>query len=195
VQEINKMISQFGLDVVHAYMRHVQDNAEESVRRVIDALHDCEFAYEMDQGTVIRVRITVDKEAARPRSTSPAPAPAKDQLQRPQPVTRAATLYVFRCMVDDDIPMNAGCLKPIEIVIPEDCMLAAEIPRRRGRRQCRDQPGRHRHAVRRARRARRRPGHHEQPQFRQRDPPVLRDDLRRLGRRPGHPAPRASTPT
>ncbi len=129
VQEINKMIAQFGFDVVRAYMRHVQDNAEESVRRVIDALHDCEFAYEMDQGTVIRVKITVDKDKRTATVDFTGTSPQQPtNFNAPQPVTRAATLYVFRCMVADDIPMNAGCLKPIEIVIPDDCILAPKYP-------------------------------------------------------------------
>ena len=129
VQELRKMVAQFGLDVVHAYMGHVQDNAEESVRRVIEALHDSEFAYEMDQGTVIKVRITVDRERRSARVDFTGTSPQQPtNFNAPQPVTRAAVLYVFRCMVADDIPMNAGCLKPIEIVIPDDCMLAPKYP-------------------------------------------------------------------
>jgi 5-oxoprolinase (ATP-hydrolysing) len=129
VQEVRKMVGQFGLDVVQAYMGHVQDNAEESVRRVIDALHDCEFAYEMDQGTVIKVKITVDRErrTATVDFTGTSPQQASN-FNAPQPVTRAATLYVFRCMVADNIPMNAGCLKPIEIVFGEDSMLSPKYP-------------------------------------------------------------------
>jgi 5-oxoprolinase (ATP-hydrolysing) len=129
VQEVRKMVGQFGLDVVQAYMGHVQDNAEESVRRVIDALHDCEFAYEMDQGTVIKVKITVDRErrTATVDFTGTSPQQASN-FNAPQPVTRAATLYVFRCMVNDNIPMNAGCLKPIEIVFGEDSMLSPKYP-------------------------------------------------------------------
>ncbi|TCT13486.1 5-oxoprolinase (ATP-hydrolysing) [Tepidamorphus gemmatus] len=129
VQEMRRMVAHFGLDVVQAYMRHVQDNAEESVRRFIDALHDCSFAYEMDQGTVIRVAITVDKAARSATVDFTGTSPQQpSNFNAPQPVTRAAVLYVFRCMVDDDIPMNAGCLKPIEIIIPEDCMLAPKFP-------------------------------------------------------------------
>ena len=129
VQEMRRMVDQFGLDVVHAYMGHVQDNAEESVRRVIDALHDSEFAYEMDQGTVIRVRITVDRDAREATVDFTGTSPQQPtNFNAPAPVTRAAVLYVFRCMVNDEIPMNAGCLKPINIVVPEDCMLAPKFP-------------------------------------------------------------------
>ncbi len=129
VQELRKMVEQFSLDVVHAYMGHVQDNAEESVRRVIDALHDSEFAYEMDQGTVIKVSITVDKAAREATVDFTGTSPQQNSnFNAPQPVTRAAVLYVFRCMVNDEIPMNAGCLKPINIVVPDDCMLAPKFP-------------------------------------------------------------------
>ena len=129
VQELRKMIAQFGLDVVQAYMGHVQDNAEESVRRVLDALHDCEFAYEMDQGCIIKVRIIVDHKnrTAKVDFTGTSPQQASN-FNAPRPVTRAATLYVFRVMVGDNIPMNAGCMKPIELIIPDDCMLAPKYP-------------------------------------------------------------------
>jgi 5-oxoprolinase (ATP-hydrolysing) len=110
-------------------MGHVQDNAEESVRRYISALKDCEFAYEMDQGTVIRVRITVDRARRSARVDFAGTSPEQPtNFNAPRPITRAAVLYVFRCMVDDAIPMNAGCLKPIDIAIPEDCMLAPRYP-------------------------------------------------------------------
>jgi 5-oxoprolinase (ATP-hydrolysing) len=129
VQELRKMVAQFSLPVVKAYMKHVQDNAAESVRRVIDRLHDSEFSYEMDQGTVIKVRITVDK--ARREATVDFTGTSPQQptnFNAPEPVTRAAVLYVFRVMVDDDIPMNAGCLRPINIVIPPKTMLTPEYP-------------------------------------------------------------------
>ena len=123
------MVDQFGLKVVKAYMRHVQDNAEESVRRVIDALKTCSFAYEMDQGTVIKVKISVDKKTRSAKVDFTGTSRQQpSNFNAPRPVTRAAVLYVFRCMVADNIPMNAGCLKPIEIVIPEDCMLAPKYP-------------------------------------------------------------------
>src|SRR3974377_491229 len=110
-------------------MRHVQDNAAESVRRVIDRLHDSEFSYEMDQGTVIRVNISVDREKREATVDLPCTSPQQDtNFNAPEPVTRAAVLYVFRVMVDDDIPMNAGCLRPIHIIIPNASMLAPRYP-------------------------------------------------------------------
>ena len=129
VQELRKMVAHFTLPVVQAYMQHVQDNAAESVRRVIDRLHDCAFDYEMDQGTHIKVKITVDKEKR--EATVDFTGTSSQQASNfnaPEPVTRAAVLYVFRVMVDDDIPMNAGCLRPINIVIPEKSMLSPEYP-------------------------------------------------------------------
>jgi 5-oxoprolinase (ATP-hydrolysing) len=107
----------------------VQDNAAESVRRVIDRLHDSEFSYEMDQGTVIKVRITVDKDKREATVDFTGTSPQQPtNFNAPEPVTRAAVLYVFRVMVDDDIPMNAGCLRPINIVIPKGSMLSPEYP-------------------------------------------------------------------
>ncbi|MBM3527269.1 MAG: 5-oxoprolinase [Alphaproteobacteria bacterium] len=129
VQELRKMVAQFGLPVVHAYMKHVQDNADESVRRVIGALHDCEFAYEMDQGSVIKVKITVDRKKREARVDFTGTSGQQGtNFNAPEPVTRAAVLYAFRIMVDDDIPMNAGCLRPIDIVIPDGCMLKPHYP-------------------------------------------------------------------
>ena len=129
VQELRKMVRQFTLPVVRAYMRHVQDNAAESVRRVIDRLHDSAFRTEMDQGTVIKVRISVDKRrrAATVDFTGTSPQQPTN-FNAPEPVTRAAVLYVFRVMVDDDIPMNAGCLRPIKIIIPQKSLLSPEFP-------------------------------------------------------------------
>ena len=129
VQELRKMTAQFTLPVVKAYMQHVQDNAAESVRRVIDRLHDSEFAYEMDQGTVIKVKITVDKDKREATVDFTGTSPQQPtNFNAPEPVTRAAVLYVFRVMVDDDIPMNAGCLRPINIVIPAHSMLSPAYP-------------------------------------------------------------------
>ena len=129
VQELRKMVRHFTLPVVRAYMRHVQDNAAESVRRVIDRLHDSSFMSEMDQGTVIKVRIAVDKkkrEATVDFTGTSAQQPTN--FNAPEPVTRAAVLYVFRVMVDDEIPMNAGCLRPIRIIIPKKSLLSPEFP-------------------------------------------------------------------
>jgi 5-oxoprolinase (ATP-hydrolysing) len=129
VQELRKMVAHFTLPVVNAYMRHVQDNAAESVRRVIDRLHDSSFTYEMDQGTVIKVKITVDKKRREATVDFTGTSPQQPtNFNAPEPVTRAAVLYVFRVMVDDDIPMNAGCLRPIRIVIPKKSMLTPEYP-------------------------------------------------------------------
>jgi 5-oxoprolinase (ATP-hydrolysing) len=129
VQELNKMVAHFTLPVVKAYMQHVQDNAAESVRRVIDRLHDSAFEYEMDQGTFIKVKITVDKAKREATVDFTGTSPQQPtNFNAPEPVTRAAVLYVFRVMVDDDIPMNAGCLRPINIIIPKKSLLTPEYP-------------------------------------------------------------------
>ncbi|MGH8696474.1 MAG: hydantoinase B/oxoprolinase family protein, partial [Burkholderiales bacterium] len=129
VQELRKQVAHFGLDVVHAYMRHVQDNAEEAVRRVIDVLRDGEFTYALDNGGVIRVKISIDRGARRATvdftGTSPQLA---NNFNAPSAVCMAAVLYVFRTLVDDDIPLNAGCLKPLNVVIPEGSMLRPRYP-------------------------------------------------------------------
>src|SRR5579863_9618696 len=127
--EMRRMVAEFGLNVVHAYMRHVQDNAAESVRRVIGKLHDSAFRYEADQGNVVAVKITVDKKKREATVDFTGTSPQQgSNFNAPEPVTRAAVLYVFRVMVDDDIPMNAGCLRPIHIVIPDNSMLAPRYP-------------------------------------------------------------------
>jgi len=129
VRELRKMVRYFTLPVVRAYMRHVQDNAAESVRRVIDRLHDSAFAIETDQGSTIKVRIAVDKKKREATVDFTGTSPQQpSNFNAPEPVTRAAVLYVFRVMVDDDIPMNAGCLRPIRIVIPKQSMLTPEFP-------------------------------------------------------------------
>jgi 5-oxoprolinase (ATP-hydrolysing) len=129
VRELRRMVAHFGLDVVRAYMRHVQDNAEECVRRVIGVLKDGEFAYEMDNGAVIRVRITIgaDHRSAKVDFTGTS-AQLESNFNAPSAVVYAAVLYVFRTLVDDDIPLNAGCLKPLEVVIPEGSMLNPRPP-------------------------------------------------------------------
>ncbi len=129
VHELRKMVRHFTLPVVRAYMRHVQDNAAESVRRVIDRLHDSSFRVEMDQGTAIKVRISVDKKRRAATVDFSGTSPQQpNNFNAPEPVTRAAVLYVFRVMVDDDIPMNAGCLRPIRIIIPKKSLLSPEFP-------------------------------------------------------------------
>ena len=127
--ELHKMVAHFGLDVVKAYMQHVQNNAEASVRRLLARLSDGHFRVEMDQGTCVEVRITVDREArtATVDFTGTSPQQANN-FNAPEPVTRAAVLYTFRVMVDEPIPMNAGCLKPIEIIIPDGSMLSPTYP-------------------------------------------------------------------
>jgi 5-oxoprolinase (ATP-hydrolysing) len=148
-----RMVEHFGLDVVHAYMRHVQDNAEESVRRVIDALRT---ALRAARWTTARDHPRGDH--GRPRGAQRDDrlhrhlAAAPEQLQRPSAVCMAAVLYVFRTLVDDDIPLNAGCLKPLEIVIPEGSHAQPALPGGGGRRQRRDLAVHHRRALRRARR-------------------------------------------
>ncbi|MDX8435132.1 hydantoinase B/oxoprolinase family protein [Mesorhizobium abyssinicae] len=130
VAELRKMVAHFGLDVVEAYMGHVQDNAAESVRRVLERLPDTsEYEYPTDTGQVIKVRISVDREKREAivdfTGTSPV---EKNNFNAPEPVARAAVLYAFRVMVEDMIPMNAGCLRPINIVIPDGCMLKPAYP-------------------------------------------------------------------
>ncbi|MFC0809581.1 hydantoinase B/oxoprolinase family protein [Ensifer sp. P24N7] len=129
VAELTKMIAQFGEDVVEAYMGHVQDNAAESVRRVLDRLPDGEFSYEMDQGCRIVVKISIDRESREATVDFTGTSQQRsDNFNAPEPVTRAAVLYVFRVLVEADIPMNAGCLRPIRIVIPQGTMLSPRYP-------------------------------------------------------------------
>jgi 5-oxoprolinase (ATP-hydrolysing) len=129
VQELARMVEHFGLDVVRAYMRHVQDNAEESVRRVIGVLKDGEFDYPLDNGARIRVRIEIGKDKRSARiDFSGTSAQLPNNFNAPSAVCMAAVLYVFRTLVDDDIPLNAGCLKPLEVVIPDGCMLRPRYP-------------------------------------------------------------------
>jgi 5-oxoprolinase (ATP-hydrolysing) len=118
------MVAQFGRATVDAYMQHVQDNAEESVRRVITALKDGQFRLDLDNGARIAVKVTVDA-AARSASIdfSGTSAQLPNNFNAPKAVTMAAVLYVFRTLVDDDIPLNAGCLKPLRVIVPEGCML------------------------------------------------------------------------
>ncbi|GAA3242192.1 hypothetical protein GCM10020256_65930 [Streptomyces thermocoprophilus] len=123
------MIDDFGLDVVQAYMRHVQDNAEEAVRRVIDALADGEYAYETDSGAVIRVRVSVDRETRSATIDFTGTSPQLDtNFNAPFAVVNAAVLYVFRTLVDDDIPLNDGCLRPLRIIVPPGSLLAPRPP-------------------------------------------------------------------
>ena len=129
VDEIHAMIDHFGLDVVAAYMRYVQDNAEEAVRGVIDGLRDGAYRYEMDSGAAIAVRVSVDR-ANRSATidfagTSPQLA---SNFNAPCAVATAAVLYVFRTLIDDDIPINEGCLRPLQILIPPGTLLSPAYP-------------------------------------------------------------------
>jgi len=128
-EELLRMVDQFGLDVVEAYMRHVQDNAEESVRRVISRLKDGAFALQLDNGAVIRVKITVDHGARGATIDFEGTSPQlQNNFNAPASICVAAVLYVFRTLVDDEIPLNAGCLKPLRILIPERSMLNPTWP-------------------------------------------------------------------
>jgi 5-oxoprolinase (ATP-hydrolysing) len=129
VQELRKMVDQFGLDVVQAYMRHVQDNAEESVRRVITRLKDGAFALPLDNGALIKVAIRVDaKDRSAQIDFTGTSAQQENNFNAPTAVCMAAVLYVFRTLVDDDIPLNAGCLKPLKVIIPPGSMLNPHPP-------------------------------------------------------------------
>jgi 5-oxoprolinase (ATP-hydrolysing) len=129
VQELQKMVAHYGLEMVQAYMQHVQDNAEESVRRVIDVLKDGQFTYPADDGSQIQVKITIDRpnRSATIDFTGTSPQQPTN-FNAPSAVCKAAVLYVFRTLVDDAIPLNAGCLKPLNILIPEGCMLNPNYP-------------------------------------------------------------------
>jgi N-methylhydantoinase B len=129
VQELGKMVNQYGLTTVQTYMQFVQNNAEESVRRAIDVLKDGAFIYEMDSGAKIQVAVTINREnrSAKIDFTGTS-AQLNSNFNAPKAVTQAAVLYVFRTLVDDNIPLNAGCLKPLEIIIPEGCMLNPIYP-------------------------------------------------------------------
>jgi len=129
IEELHKMVGHFGLDVVHAYMGHVQENAAESVRRVITALHDGDYTYELDNGARVRVAVRVNRaeRTAEIDFTGTSPQLA-DNFNAPSSVAMAAVLYVFRTLVDDDIPLNSGCLHPLEVIIPAGTMLSPRYP-------------------------------------------------------------------
>ncbi|MDH5633213.1 MAG: hydantoinase B/oxoprolinase family protein [Gammaproteobacteria bacterium] len=123
------MVQHFGLDVVQAYMQHVQDNAEQAVRDVIGVLQDGSFAVAMDDGAGIHVAITIDHDQRRACiDFSGTSAQLPNNFNAPASICHAAVLYVFRSLVDQDIPLNAGCLKPLDIVIPEGCLLNPKPP-------------------------------------------------------------------
>ena len=129
VRELRKMVGHFGLDVVRAYMGHVQDNAEESVRRVLDVLKAGSFAAKMDNGAQIKVKISIQKKTRGAKiDFAGTSRQTKNNFNAPAAVCRAAVLYVFRALVDDDIPLNGGCLKPLDIAIPKGSMLNPRFP-------------------------------------------------------------------
>jgi len=128
-QELERMCGQFGLEVVRAYMQHVQDNAEEVVRRTLSVLKDGRFEYALDDGAKIMVAVSINRETRSAvidfEGTS---AQQPNNYNAPSAICKAAVLYVFRTLVDDDIPLNAGCLKPLEIRIPAGSMLNPHYP-------------------------------------------------------------------
>ena len=127
--ELARMVAEYGLPVVTAYMQHVQDNAEEAVRRVVDRLGDGSFRQEMDDGSVIAVRVTVDRPTRGATIDFTGTSPQRpDNFNAPAAVCTAAVLYVFRTLVDADIPLNAGCLKPLRLVVPTGSMLDPVFP-------------------------------------------------------------------
>jgi len=127
--ELTKITQQFGLDTVHAYMTHVQDNAEESVRRVLDVLRDCTFTYPLDSGDQIKVAITVDKSTRQATIDFTGTSGQNEfNYNAPLAICRAVVLYVFRTLVGSDIPMNEGCLKPLNLIVPEGSMINPKAP-------------------------------------------------------------------
>ncbi|MEM9808045.1 MAG: hydantoinase B/oxoprolinase family protein, partial [Cyanobacteria bacterium P01_D01_bin.56] len=129
VQELHKMVRHYGLTMVQSYMQHVQDNAEEAVRRVIEVLNPGEFTYEMDDGCRIQVAVRCDRNRRSARIDFSGTSPQQTtNYNAPAAVCKAAVLYVFRTLVEDSIPLNAGCLKPLDIVIPTGCMLNPQYP-------------------------------------------------------------------
>ncbi|MEP2979645.1 MAG: hydantoinase B/oxoprolinase family protein [Lentilitoribacter sp.] len=129
VAELLCMVDSFSLDVVLAYMGHVRNYAEECVRRVVSTLKDGEAEVFFDQGCKIKVKLSIDKkERSATLDFTGTSEQQSDNFNAPEPVTRAAVLYTFRCMVDDDIPLNAGCMRPLDIILPENCMLTPQYP-------------------------------------------------------------------
>ncbi|MEU9865830.1 hydantoinase B/oxoprolinase family protein [Streptomyces sp. NPDC047971] len=129
IEELRAMVDQFGLDVVHAYMRHVRANAEESVRRIVAGLQDGSYRYETDGGAVVQVAVHVDRERRSAVLDFAGTSPEQPgNANAPTSVVMAAVLYVFRTLVDDDIPLNSGCLEPLDIRVPPGSMLAPAYP-------------------------------------------------------------------
>lgn len=129
LKELQKITTQFGVDTVHAYMTHVQANAEESVRRVLDVLHDCKFTYPLDSGDQIQVAITVHKKQRTATLDFTGTSPQNEwNYNAPLAICRAVVLYVFRTLVGTDIPMNEGCLKPLTLIVPKGSMINPDSP-------------------------------------------------------------------
>jgi N-methylhydantoinase B len=129
IQEIRRTVDKYGLETVRAYMKFVQDNAEAAVRRAIDVLKDGEFTYQMDKGAKIQVKVTINRTSRSAKiDFTGTSEQLKSNFNAPQAVTQAAVLYVFRTLVTDNIPLNAGCLNPLEIIVPQGCMLNPVYP-------------------------------------------------------------------
>ena len=129
VEELHRMVRHFGRAVVEAYMRHVQDNAEAAVRHVLDRLSSGSFTYRMDDGAQICVRVAVDRAAHRATiDFTGTSAQLPTNFNAPSSIVMAAVLYVFRTLIDDEIPLNGGCLKPLEVIIPPGSMLNPRYP-------------------------------------------------------------------
>ncbi len=129
MRELARMVEMFGLDTVQAYMGHVQRNAEDAVRQVIDVIAGGAYTYTMDDGSQIQVAISLNEDARTATiDFTGTSAQRSSNYNAPLPVVRAAVLYVFRCLVDDDIPLNAGCLIPLHLIVPEGCMLNPAKP-------------------------------------------------------------------
>lgn len=129
VNELKKLAKSYGLETVHAYMGYIQDSAEQAVKKVIQNMEDSNFTHEIDSGAVIKVAIKVDHKSN--TATIDFTGTSDQQpsnFNAPGAITRAAVLYVFRCLVDDDIPLNAGCMKPLNIIVPEGSMLSPKFP-------------------------------------------------------------------
>ncbi len=128
-RELDRMVDEFTLPVVRAYMSHVQDNAEESVRRAIKTLHGGQYDYPLDNGARIRVKITIDVSDRSATVDFTGTSPQTDSnFNAPLAICRAAVLYVFRCLVREDIPLNEGCLKPVKIIVPKGSLLNPDYP-------------------------------------------------------------------
>ena len=179
VRELQRMIEHFGEQVVRAYMQHVQDNAEEAVRRVIDNLHDGAFDYPMDDGSHIRVAIKIDH-ASRSAAVdfSGTSQQHAGNYNAPVAISKAAVLYVLRTLVGDQIPLNEGCLRPIDLILPKASMVNPRIPGRCNRGQYRSVTSDYQRLVRRTRCARRLTGNDEQPDLRRQRVSELRNHLR-----------------